>query len=504
MKNKIAYSKSEVNLNLLGFTLIELLATIIILSVIALITIPTAIRIIDKVKISSLELSANGLLEAAKLYYIENNSKLPVDLTKENIKYAGNIPEKGFGQRNIDGKIRLYMYMDGFCFIKGYNDEKFSFNKVNKDKCDFYYNRVNTGENILLDNATGSNLENYKIYGNSIQNGIPTPDSPKEITSLGRYNASTGKYEIDVISRGKNLFKPEIVKNSLENITNNDFIKLKKNTNYTTSISNVASPGVWRFMYSLRKNGSYIIETSTDTTHINRRPDKGYFQKNGIIPTYIWNSDLSLNEETFTLDNDYELLFTKNGTSGDFINVQIEQGTSATTYEPYQEKKTTIALNEPLRKVGDVADYIDYENNRVVRNIGHKELKGCDNWSSYVSGLNNIMSYFIKINEASAKFTSSIATHFKNLNYAWDIGSIGDYSDHYNNNRYFVFGKTLDEWKAYLDTENTKKTPVTIYYQLETPIYEEIKLPGIATLKGITNIETTDGTMSASNIEVVK
>ncbi|MEG0139080.1 MAG: prepilin-type N-terminal cleavage/methylation domain-containing protein, partial [Bacilli bacterium] len=61
MKNKIAYSKSEVNLNLLGFTLIELLATIIILSVIALITIPTAIRIIDKVKISSLELSANGL-----------------------------------------------------------------------------------------------------------------------------------------------------------------------------------------------------------------------------------------------------------------------------------------------------------------------------------------------------------------------------------------------------------------------------------------------------------
>ncbi|MEG0026136.1 MAG: prepilin-type N-terminal cleavage/methylation domain-containing protein, partial [Bacilli bacterium] len=62
MKNKIAYSKPrKANLNLLGFTLIELLATIIILSIIALITIPTTIGIIDKVKISSLELSANGL-----------------------------------------------------------------------------------------------------------------------------------------------------------------------------------------------------------------------------------------------------------------------------------------------------------------------------------------------------------------------------------------------------------------------------------------------------------
>ena len=40
-----------------------------------------------------------------------------------------------------------------------------------------------------------------------------------------------------------------------------------------------------------------------------------------------------------------------------------------TPYKPYGNETTNIYLNEPLRKIGDYADYIDFENQTVVRNV---------------------------------------------------------------------------------------------------------------------------------------
>ena len=51
-------------------------------------------------------------------------------------------------------------------------------------------------------------------------------------------------------------------------------------------------------------------------------------------------------------------------------NIQIELGSSATEYEPYKGSITEhIYLDEPLRKVGDYSDYIDFKNQKVVRKI---------------------------------------------------------------------------------------------------------------------------------------
>lgn len=50
--------------------------------------------------------------------------------------------------------------------------------------------------------------------------------------------------------------------------------------------------------------------------------------------------------------------------------IQLEYGNTPTTHESYKEPIiTNIYLNEPLRKVGDVADYIDFANNKIVRYI---------------------------------------------------------------------------------------------------------------------------------------
>ena len=43
--------------------------------------------------------------------------------------------------------------------------------------------------------------------------------------------------------------------------------------------------------------------------------------------------------------------------------------TDTTEYEPYIGETKHIYLNEPLRKVGDYADYIDFKNQKVMRQI---------------------------------------------------------------------------------------------------------------------------------------
>ena len=54
----------------------------------------------------------------------------------------------------------------------------------------------------------------------------------------------------------------------------------------------------------------------------------------------------------------------------DVNTFQLEEGDTATEYEPYQAITTNIFLNEPLRKIGNYADYIDSKENKVVRKIG--------------------------------------------------------------------------------------------------------------------------------------
>ncbi len=54
-----------------GFTLIELLAVIIILSIIALITVPVIMNIIERANKSAFKDSAYGIIKAGELYYTD-------------------------------------------------------------------------------------------------------------------------------------------------------------------------------------------------------------------------------------------------------------------------------------------------------------------------------------------------------------------------------------------------------------------------------------------------
>ncbi len=208
---------------------------------------------------------------------------------------------------------------------------------------------------------------------------------------------------------------------------------------------------------------------------------------------------------TFTLDaqTDISILTQGIGNKDDdtnlnikIKNIQLEEGDVETSYEPYQEREINIYLSEPLRKVGDYADYIDFKNKKVIRKIATKLLNGNEVWkyekldygnnfytnikdalgNQYIPIFSNKFKYYtngILSNNFSCRISSS-----KNLNLRYQG---------YDN---------ADKFKEWITLNN-----VEIVYQLATPLEQTIELPNILTGKG--NNKVTIGTkIQPSKIEL--
>lgn len=168
----------------------------------------------------------------------------------------------------------------------------------------------------------------------------PSPEYPQEIKSVGKYNEDSGKYEVDVKITGKNLFDiPEISKGTSVkidcNITKNIRISCHgKTANVSGSnsrISVISKDGTSAFLYDsdMVKGKTFIATEENPIIHISARD------------THI--------------------------TTGKYTQIQIEYGSVTTSYEPYTEQTVQIALDKPLRGIGDYKDEITKDG--IVRKI---------------------------------------------------------------------------------------------------------------------------------------
>ncbi len=227
------------------------------------------------------------------------------------------------------------------------------------------------------DNVVGLyDLVEDKFYvnqgtGNFLKgNNTPTPETPVEIESVGEYDETTGKYKIPVKVSGKNLLNPEWLLES----ANDDWI----------------AGSYWKRYEQLKPNTTYIIKSYIPADIQNKvtffiatyKASYDNNQANGD-----WASSTGTRKATITTD-DTGLIIIKRNVSWnstdqmvlDMFNnpelqIQLEEGDIATDYEPFVEPITTnIYVNEPLRKIGNYADYIDFENKKVVRKIGMKTV----------------------------------------------------------------------------------------------------------------------------------
>lgn len=182
-------------------------------------------------------------------------------------------------------------------------------------------------------------------------------------------------------------------------------------------------------------------------------------------------------------------------------NVMLEKGEQYTGYEDYAEPMSkNIYLDEPLRKVGDCADYIDYKNQKVVRNVKEITLNGSEKWTEYIT----YNGFWYQANDMKPQNKGyGYSNYYSYVTTPLDFG-IRFGAD--NNLLYFTqmytpeTPLTLDDWKAKLAEWNTGGNPLIVYYILATPTEESISLPTLKTVKG-TSIMTVDTSIQSSNIK---
>ena len=344
--------------------------------------------------------------------------------------------------------------------------------------------RVNSAEGYpcVFDNSKGRPLKNYKLYGNSIQDGTPTPDNPIEIQSVGdlvtdETSEYYGKYDIPIVVRGKNLIK------------------------YPYATASRTMNGV---KYTVNKDGSVtVVGTATAASFfiLNENVDFG----NSSIPENSTNGVYATSEGVkYNVSNHTVSINVASGETVDkIVYPQIEYGTTATEYEPYQGSETIhIYLDKPLCKFGDYTDYIDFKNKKVVRNVVQGVLNGSEPW------MPSSTRYYYYNPELNIKcLGTSVASIMSNAlpSKSWtEIRNSGTGISTYTNgilhNRIDIradgIWTTVNEAKEYL-----KSNPIYYIAPCLVPTEEDISLPSLKTLQG-TNIISVATEIEPSYIEV--
>ena len=176
-------------------------------------------------------------------------------------------------------------------------------------------------------------------------------------------------------------------------------------------------------------------------------------------------------------------------------NFQIEYG-GVTTYEPYKEIITNLYLDEPLRKIGDYTDYIDFINSKVIRKNKSFKLYA-KSWLLY-KNLGSIRAYRASnilpdSNKTDTYNTPNMSNMFRYLN-GGSIASATETSGEWlalRSGTVYLAIKTdgLSEVTEEVATEYINSLNAEVIYQLATPIEETIELPNIPTHKGTTVID---------------
>ena len=133
-----------------GFTLIELLAVVVILAIVALISVPLIMNVIDGARKGALQNTAYGIAEAGKYAFtnevIKDGSASFTAYTYENgvetsspagksLSYKGEKPKTGTILINSKGDIAMSVYNGKYCAEKGFDDVEVTVSEKTETDC---------------------------------------------------------------------------------------------------------------------------------------------------------------------------------------------------------------------------------------------------------------------------------------------------------------------------------------------------------------------------------
>lgn len=345
------------------------------------------------------------------------------------------------------------------------------------------------GSNISTDSSVGY-LKDVEILGNTIQNASNLAD----IRSVGDKVEGQELYEIPVVSCGKNLLKDSLIRDFTKYTFNETYksigIKVEKGKSYIASLKLIDSFSESDLTNTYFSVSDYCNPANPSNPKYHHLINKGIYapQKRAVVSNDGYIYFCFFNQSGNTKD-----VFDKLMKNIEYI--QLEEGTVATEYEPYQEYKLTILSPVQLEKVGDVRDRIICRDGvwGVEKNIIEFNFSMATNITSRGVNANGLYGYGGVYNFGTVK--QSICNKLP-FNYNWN----STYSCFYVQTTDFVVlldrNLTLDEFKAeYRDM--VIKYPTATPQFIPLPHDQQVKLRTFANKTNISFGCEIEGTIKA-------
>lgn len=246
--------------------------------------------------------------------------------------------------------------------------------------------------------------------------------------------------------------------------------------------------------------------------------------KNDYTMYWLYHSDSEINitkNKNFIAMNDYIVLRVDAGSVPKFFEyiktLQIEIGSKQTPYEPYTEQSVQIALDEPLRGIGEYKDVLTKDG--VVRKIAPYEVNLNDLRDGGYSKTNTVM-FSVKVQNKTVGYASSKPSILCNIlpDCALQMSNI------YNNDKECIavgggivlFRVNKSRLKDISSFEATKQSfielmadkKMIVEYALETPVTEPLpesaqqQLQALHSENGVTHVFVDSGEVECGiNIE---
>ena len=357
---------------------------------------------------------------------------------------------------------------------------------------------------LVLPNSLDAPLERVELGGKTeqAQEPSPSPEYPQEIKNVGKWNEETQKYEVDVKVNSKNVFDKNIILPvSSYNIKgspyNRKYFYLKPNTSYVVRVSG-------HYTTKLH-NTSCFLATAI--------PAYDSSEANGLT-TLIPDANNTERQMVFKTDSSGKMILkTLNGATDENLKKMLEQ-TDITIYynnsgldnkhEPYKEQNVQIALDEPLRGVGEYKDTITKDG--VARRIKQITVDEKSNLMFYRESKNTV-GYLVKVPDATQTnyIYSVISDRFVKTQYI-DNNDTNGVVTLYAKQIIFRVSKeianSVDALKEWLANNN-----ITFNYVLESPIIEPLPESEQNAIRALTTyypttVITADGGELAPDIKV--
>lgn len=344
----------------------------------------------------------------------------------------------------------------------------------------------------------------YQINGLTTPSTTSTPTMENPVTYYGL--GQNGTINVTTTT-GKNLFNEELILGSIEGVTyENDHYVFSVHKAYVKYNDKIPS------LY-FKQNTQYTITLSGYAIGNNENTNDG---KTNFRIVFKYTDGTESSQQLNATKTDYNLRYTSvanktiekmymyygYGGTAYISHIQLEEGTTATPYEPYKGRTTTIDMtgHAPLMCLGDNCDYIDYENKRIVRNVGKYTVTGNEHWSLRNSDTTNnrytysIVTANMPFDYKSYSDTSALNNYFE---YSGTVGSVNAstaqdkyFSLYYSNqtegtlnSRAIYMNSTIStqaDFKSNLQSLYNNGNPMIIYYELAEPTYESIALPQLS------------------------